>query len=76
MRTEKSIWKTAGIPAIVSAFAFLLVACGSTGRQSEAIEARLGFKLLPGQRDQFQYFEMTGEKGKRLGKNWSRMKCW
>lgn len=38
-----------------------------TGRQREAIEARLGFKLLPGQRDQFQYFEMTGEKGKRLG---------
>jgi hypothetical protein len=33
----------------------------------EAIEKRLGFALLPGQRDQFQYFEMTDETGKRIG---------
>jgi hypothetical protein len=36
-------------------------------KQREAIEAKLGFALLPGQRDQFQYFAMTGKGGKRIG---------
>lgn len=36
-------------------------------QEREVIEAKVGFTLLPGQRDQFQYFEMTGEGGKRIG---------
>jgi len=36
-------------------------------QQRTAIEAKLGFELLPGQRDQFQYFEMTGAGGKKIG---------
>jgi hypothetical protein len=36
-------------------------------KRRSAIEAKLGFPLLPGQRDQFQYFEMTGKDGKRIG---------
>lgn len=35
--------------------------------QRKTIEERLGFELLPGQQDQFQYFEMTGEKGQIVG---------
>lgn len=35
--------------------------------QLKRIEDQLGFKLLPGQRDNFQYFEMTGEGGKTIG---------
>lgn len=31
------------------------------------IENKLKAELLPGQRDQFQYFRMTGEKGMNLG---------
>ena len=31
------------------------------------IEDRLGFELLPGQQDRFQYFEMTGEEGQVVG---------
>jgi hypothetical protein len=33
----------------------------------ESIEKKLGFALLAGQRDQFQYFEMTDNKGKVIG---------
>lgn len=36
-------------------------------QQCEAIEKKLGFKLLAGQRDQFQYFRMTGAGGKSVG---------
>lgn len=36
-------------------------------KECEAIEKELGFELLPGQRDRFQYFQMTGEGGKRIG---------
>ncbi len=35
--------------------------------QRKNIETAIGYKLLPGQQDQFQYFEMTGEGGKRVG---------
>ncbi len=35
--------------------------------ECEAIEKELGFKLLPGQRDRYQYFQMTGEGGKHIG---------
>ncbi|MCU0609587.1 MAG: hypothetical protein MUF22_07465 [Chitinispirillaceae bacterium] len=35
--------------------------------QRAAIESKLGFALLPGQRDQFQYFDMTGTGGKTIG---------
>ncbi|MBD3244162.1 MAG: hypothetical protein GF331_26460 [Chitinivibrionales bacterium] len=35
--------------------------------QLKAIEETLGFEVLPGQRDVFQYFKMTGENGKRIG---------
>ncbi|MBN1129662.1 MAG: hypothetical protein JXA71_11780 [Chitinispirillaceae bacterium] len=38
-----------------------------TAAERTAIEAKLGFALLPGQRDQFQYFEMTGEGGRVIG---------
>ena len=31
------------------------------------IEAQTGHELLPGQRDQFQHFEMTGDKGTVIG---------
>ncbi len=31
------------------------------------IEEKMGYELLPGQQDQFQYFEMTGEKGQVIG---------
>ena len=36
-------------------------------KECEAIEKELGFELLPGQRDRFQYFQMTGEGGKQIG---------
>ncbi len=32
-----------------------------------AIEKAIGFPLLPGQREQFQYFTMTGEAGRPIG---------
>ncbi len=32
-----------------------------------AIEKAIGHELLPGQRDQFQYFEMTGPAGEVIG---------
>lgn len=35
--------------------------------QAKKIEDRLGFKLLPGQREQFQYFKMTNAQGKIIG---------
>ena len=38
-----------------------------TGAQRREIESRLGFELLPGQQDQFQYFRMTGEGGRIIG---------
>lgn len=38
-----------------------------TPAECEAIEKELGFKLLPGQRDRFQYFKMNGEGGKQIG---------
>ncbi|MBD3317945.1 MAG: hypothetical protein GF344_19345 [Chitinivibrionales bacterium] len=36
-------------------------------KQLAAIEKTLGFEVLPGQRDVFQYFTMTGEKGEPIG---------
>ena len=33
----------------------------------EVIEGKLGFELLPGQQDLFQYFEMTGDGGQVIG---------
>ena len=38
-----------------------------SAQKREAIENELGFKLLAGQRDQFQYFKMMGENGVVLG---------
>lgn len=38
-----------------------------SSKQREIIESRLGFQLLPGQREQFQYFSMTGKYGKQIG---------
>ena len=35
--------------------------------QRKIIEEKLGFALLPGQQDRFQYFEMTGKTGETLG---------
>lgn len=35
--------------------------------QRKIIEEKIGYELLPGQQDQFQYFEMTGEKGQIVG---------
>ncbi len=33
----------------------------------QAVESAIGFPLLPGQREQFQYFEMTGKTGAIIG---------
>ncbi|MEZ4604204.1 MAG: hypothetical protein R2861_12660 [Desulfobacterales bacterium] len=33
----------------------------------QRIEDQVGYELLPGQQDQFQYFEMTGENGQTIG---------
>ncbi len=38
-----------------------------TPQQCDSIEKELGSKLLAGQRDQFQYFKMTGNAGKPVG---------
>jgi hypothetical protein len=38
-----------------------------TEKERVAIEDKIGFELLPGQRDQFQYFNMTGNDGKIIG---------
>jgi len=38
-----------------------------TAEQRSRIERRLGSPLLPGQRDQFQYYEMTDSSGSPLG---------
>lgn len=35
--------------------------------QLKKIESQTGFPLLPGQRDKYQYFKMTGEGGKMIG---------
>lgn len=35
--------------------------------QRKTIEQKIGFELLPGQQDRFQYFEMTGAKGEMIG---------
>ena len=35
--------------------------------QQQAIEKELGFELLAGQRDKFQYFRMSGENGNQIG---------
>lgn len=35
--------------------------------ERKTIEERLGFSLLPGQQDRFQYFEMTGDAGRTIG---------
>lgn len=35
--------------------------------QRKIIEEKIGYELLPGQQDQFQYFEMTDEKGRVIG---------
>ncbi len=36
-------------------------------KQLKEIEKKLGFELLPGQRDVFPYYTMTGEKGEPIG---------
>lgn len=38
-----------------------------TEAQRREIESRLGFELLPGQQDLFQYFRMMGEGGEEIG---------
>lgn len=38
-----------------------------TPAQRKTIEEIVGYELLPGQQDQFQYFEMTDEKGQVIG---------
>ncbi|MBN1127748.1 MAG: hypothetical protein JXA71_02105 [Chitinispirillaceae bacterium] len=38
-----------------------------TPQERASIEGKLGFALLPGQQDQFQYFEMVGDGGKIIG---------
>lgn len=40
---------------------------GISPAQRKTIEKMVGYELLPGQRDQFQYFEMTDEKGQVIG---------
>jgi hypothetical protein len=35
--------------------------------QLEAVEAKLGFEVLPGQRNVFSYYTMTGDGGERIG---------
>jgi hypothetical protein len=35
--------------------------------QLQVIEKKIGFEVLPGQRDVFLFYEMTGEKGKPVG---------
>lgn len=35
--------------------------------QLKVIEETIGFEVLPGQRDVFPYFKMTGEDGERIG---------
>ncbi len=46
---------------------YLTVETGISDEQREEIESRLGFKLLPGQRDRFLYFKMTGADGSEIG---------
>ncbi|MBD3315158.1 MAG: hypothetical protein GF344_05180, partial [Chitinivibrionales bacterium] len=36
-------------------------------QQLTTIEKKLGYEVLPGQRDVFQYFTMTGENGDPIG---------
>ena len=38
-----------------------------TPEQRKTIEEIVGYELLPGQRDQFQYFEMTDREGRTIG---------
>jgi len=38
-----------------------------TPKQLAVIESKTGVALLPGQRDKFQYFRMTGAGGKEIG---------
>lgn len=38
-----------------------------TENQTLQLEAELGFKILPGQRDRFQYFNLLDASGKKLG---------
>lgn len=38
-----------------------------TADQRKVIEETLGFALLPGQQDLFQYFEMIGDSGRTIG---------
>lgn len=38
-----------------------------SAEQLEAVEAKLGFEVLPGQRDVFSYYTMTGEGGESIG---------
>ena len=38
-----------------------------TAEERAAVEEALGFELLPGQRDRFEYFELTGPDGVQLG---------
>jgi hypothetical protein len=38
-----------------------------SAQQLAAIEQKIGFEVLPGQRDVFQHFTMTGDDGERIG---------
>lgn len=46
---------------------YLTVDTGISDEQREEIESRLGFELLPGQRDRFLYFTMTDGAGAEIG---------
>ena len=43
------------------------VTAGISPEQRRRIEGQVGYELLPGQQDQFQYFEMTGDNGQVIG---------
>lgn len=43
------------------------VTAGISPEQRRRIEDQVGYELLPGQQDQFQYFEMTGASGQVIG---------
>ncbi|GEM_PF-3282493 len=46
---------------------YLTVNVGISEDQRKEIESRLGFELLPGQKDRFLYFSMTGKDGIEVG---------
>ena len=46
---------------------YLTMETGISDEQREEIESKLGFELVPGQRDRFLYFTMTGADGAGIG---------